>query len=130
MWIIRQVGAVTLAVAFLAASASAQQSGGDAKRLTVTGASGAATGAAADKAMMDAMSKMQQDMATAPMTGDPDQDFVAMMMPHHQGAVDMAEIELKYGKDPEMLKLARGIVDSQSREHAEMMSWRKKHAAK
>jgi uncharacterized protein (DUF305 family) len=51
------------------------------------------------------------------------------MLPHHQGAVEMAEIELKYGKDPQMLELARKIVAAQAEEIAQMKSWLKAHPA-
>jgi uncharacterized protein (DUF305 family) len=62
-----------------------------------------------------AMNKMMADMTIKP-TGDIDQDFVAMMVPHHQGAVDMAKAELRYGQNEELLRLARKIVISQQRE--------------
>ena len=52
--------------------------------------------AAFDRTMMASMAQMDQAMIAAPMTGDPDHDFSAMMIPHHQGAVDMAEAELRY----------------------------------
>jgi uncharacterized protein (DUF305 family) len=81
----------------------------------------------ADKALMDAHMKMMKDMEMKP-TGDPDRDFVTMMIPHHQGAVDMAKIQLKYGKDPELRKLAEEIVASQEREISQMESWRKRNA--
>ena len=55
-------------------------------------------GSPADSAMMTGMQKMQQDMSNAPRTGNPDQDFVAMMIPHHQGAVDTAKVGIQYGK--------------------------------
>jgi|SRR5580658_8870971 uncharacterized protein (DUF305 family) len=58
----------------------------------------------ADQALMDSMTKMSQAM-NAPLTGDPDRDFVTLMIPHHQGAVDMAKVELQYGKDPAMRKM-------------------------
>jgi uncharacterized protein (DUF305 family) len=50
--------------------------------------------------MMDAMKKMQKDMAAAPIIGDADYDFANMMIPHYQGAIDMAGAELQHGKDP------------------------------
>lgn len=53
-----------------------------------------------------AMTKMMDDMAAKP-TGNIDRDFVAMMNPHHQGAIDMAVIELRYGKN-EQLRPPRG----------------------
>src|ERR1700730_5740505 len=51
-------------------------------------------------ALSAANNKMMTPMMSQTSTGDPDADFVAMMIPHHQGAVDMAEAELKYGTDP------------------------------
>jgi uncharacterized protein (DUF305 family) len=83
----------------------------------------------ADDAMMAGMSKMNHDMAAAPMTGNPDQDFVAMMVPHHQGAVSMAEVELRYGHDPFLRKLAQEIIAAQRQEIAEMTAWQKQHTA-
>jgi len=55
-------------------------------------------------------------MEKAPMTGDPDHDFAAMMIPHHQGAVDMAKAELLYGKDPVLRRLAQEIIVTQEQE--------------
>jgi uncharacterized protein (DUF305 family) len=62
------------------------------------------------------MTLMDLGMKNAPMTGDPDHDFAAMMIPHHQGAVDMAKIELIYGKDPVLQRLAQEIVVTQEQE--------------
>jgi uncharacterized protein (DUF305 family) len=84
----------------------------------------------ADAAMMAGMQTMQHDMDAAPMTGDADQDFVAMMIPHHEGAVAMARTELKYGKDPELRKLAKDIIAAQDQEIAEMKRWQASHPAK
>ena len=85
--------------------------------------------APAEGSMMSAMDRMSKDMAAVPMTGDADRDFVGMMLPHHQGAVDMAKFELAHGKDPAMLKLARAIVAAQDKEIAEMKAWQAKHPA-
>jgi hypothetical protein len=71
-------------------------------------------------AMEQGMQKMDAEMKAAPMTGNPDIDFAAMMIPHHQGAVDMAKLELQHGKDPAMKKLAQQIIDQQPKEIAEM----------
>ena len=66
-----------------------------------------------------AMTKMMNDMAAKP-TGDIDRDFVAMMAPHHQGAIDMAVIELRYGKNEQLRRLAQEIIVSQMQEIAAM----------
>ncbi len=91
-------------------------------------------GMAADHAggdgMMASMDKMSKDMAAVPMTGDSDRDFVAMMIPHHQGAIDMAEYELAHGKDPALRALAREIVAAQKKEIAQMKQWQAKHPAR
>jgi uncharacterized protein (DUF305 family) len=65
--------------------------------------------------MMQAMQRMHKDMTIAP-TGDPDRDFAAMMIPHHQGAVDMAKLELQFGKNPVLRRLAQGIIVEQLQE--------------
>jgi uncharacterized protein (DUF305 family) len=62
-----------------------------------------------------AMNNMMADMTIKP-TGDVDRDFVAMMVPHHQGAVDMAKAELKYGHNEQLRRLAQEIVANQQRE--------------
>lgn len=66
--------------------------------------------------MMESMGKMDRDMLAAPMTGDPDHDFAAMMIPHHQGAIDMARAVLLYGKDPVLRRLAHEIIVTQQQE--------------
>ena len=62
-----------------------------------------------------AMNKMMADMTIKP-TGDVDRDFVAMMVPHHQGAVEMAQAELKYGHNEQLRRLAQEIVVTQQQE--------------
>jgi YVTN family beta-propeller protein len=66
-----------------------------------------------------AMTKMMNDMAVKP-TGDVDHDFVAMMAPHHQGAIDMSEAELRYGHNEQLLRIAQDIVVEQLQEIAAM----------
>ena len=62
--------------------------------------------------MVQAMERMHRDMSIVP-SGNPDRDFAAMMIPHHQGAVDMAKIELQFGKNPVLRRLAEGIIVEQ-----------------
>ena len=80
-------------------------------------------------AYQQSMGAMKDDMHHGMMSDNPDVAFAAGMLPHHEGAVEMAKIELKYGKDPEMLELARKIVAAQAAEIAQMKSWLKAHPA-
>lgn len=77
--------------------------------------------------MDDAMVIMDDGMTNAPMNGKPEHDFVTMMVPHHQGAVDMAKALLLYSKDPELLNLAQGIIAEQQNEIKLMQLWLKRH---
>jgi uncharacterized protein (DUF305 family) len=74
--------------------------------------------------------EMMNSMMAPPYTGDADKDFVAHMIPHHEGAVEMAKIELKYGKDPQMKRLAKSIIQAQDKELREMRAWQSRHGAK
>ena len=65
--------------------------------------------------MVQAMERMHKNMSILP-SGDPDRDFAAMMIPHHQGAVDMAKVELQFGKNPILRRLAQGIIVEQLQE--------------
>lgn len=82
---------------------------------------------AAATAYAASMDRMMADMDVKP-TGDPDKDFVSMMIPHHQGAIDMARIELKYGRDPVLRAMAEDIVKAQEKEIADMKDWQAKSA--
>jgi uncharacterized protein (DUF305 family) len=81
---------------------------------------------ASSTAFSEANAKMHKDMAIR-YSGDADADFVRSMIPHHQGAIDMARIELQYGKDPELRKLAENIVEAQEAEIADMKAWLQAH---
>jgi uncharacterized protein (DUF305 family) len=76
-----------------------------------------------------AMKKMHKDMMIK-YTGNADVDFVRGMIPHHQGAIDMAKVVIANGKDPEIRKLAEGVVTAQEAEIKEMKDWLAKHPAK
>jgi len=75
------------------------------------------------------MKHMDREMANAPMNGNVDHDFATMMMPHHQGAIDMAKAELIYGKDPVMRRLAQEIIVDQQSEIDAMQLWLTKTSA-
>jgi uncharacterized protein (DUF305 family) len=65
------------------------------------------------------MAKMMNEMKVKP-TGDVDRDFVAMMVPHHQGAIDMALAFLRYGRNEQLRRLAQEIIVTQQQEIAVM----------
>jgi uncharacterized protein (DUF305 family) len=73
--------------------------------------------------MDDAMAVMDDGMKRAPINGVPEHDFVTMMIPHHQGAVDMAKAMLLYTQDPELKNLALGIITEQQNEIRLMQAW-------
>jgi uncharacterized protein (DUF305 family) len=91
--------------------------------LILLSTSGAATSTLSDAPFVDrvkaAMSVMMAGMTSAP-TGDADKDFVAWMVPHHQGAIDMAEAELLYGRNVKLRRIAQEIIVTQEQEIAAM----------
>jgi uncharacterized protein (DUF305 family) len=79
-----------------------------------------------EQQMHNSMEQMQHAMGNVPMTGDPDQDFARMMIPHHQGAITMAEAVLEKGSDPKIRKMAQEMVEKQKQEIEELQSWLEK----
>ncbi|MBL9058510.1 MAG: DUF305 domain-containing protein, partial [Mangrovicoccus sp.] len=73
-------------------------------------------------AFMAANGRMHAAMAID-YSGNADVDFVRGMIPHHQGAIDMAKVELEFGTDPEIRKLAEAIIAAQEAEIADMQAW-------
>ena len=126
---ITAAAAITLAGTALPGSSALAQHAGHGSHSGHSTAKPAATDSAATKAYRAANDKMHKDMDIA-FTGDADADFARGMIPHHQGAVDMAKIVLQYGKDPEIRKLAEDVVRSQETEIKFMREWLAKRGAK
>lgn len=90
---------------------------------------GAAMGGASGE-YMKAMQDMDAAMKAMPMTGDAGVDFAAMMIPHHQSAIDMAKAYLASGdNNPELTALAEEVVAAQEREIAQLEAWLAKNRA-
>jgi len=79
--------------------------------------------------MSDAMAVMDDGMKRAPMNGVAEHDFLTMMIPHHQGAIDMAKAVLLTTKDPELANLAQGIITDQENEIRVMQAWLQRYNA-
>lgn len=82
----------------------------------------------ANQAYMKAMDGMHEEMMIGVMDVDPDTAFVRGMIPHHEGAVEMARIELQYGQDPQLRKLAQEIISAQEKEIQFMEKWLEQQA--
>lgn len=91
----------------------------------VAGALLAAPAFAQDKSseMHQMMSKNMQEMQSMKMTGDIDRDFATMMKHHHQSGIEMARVQARIGKDPELRQQAQKIMESQKKEIAELDRW-------
>lgn len=85
------------------------------------------SGMAAGGDMQGSMMRTMKNMESMKMTGDHDRDFAMMMKMHHQGAIDMAEMELKNGKDAKMRAMAKKIVADQQKEIKQFDQWLAKY---
>lgn len=77
----------------------------------------------AQHALMAGMDKMNRDMMLGGLADDIDVAFVCSMIPHHQGAIDMARAELDHGDDPWVRDMAQKVITAQEREIADMLEW-------
>jgi uncharacterized protein (DUF305 family) len=77
--------------------------------------------------LMESMTRMHAAMSSTRPSANADTDFVALMLPHHQAAIDMAKIELTFGKDEQLRRLAQEIVTDQESEIQLMTLWRQQH---
>ncbi|SRR5258708_2466222 len=78
-------------------------------------------------ALTSSMEKMHAAMRSVERSGNSDVDFVRLMLPHHQAAIDMAKTQLLYGQDPQMRRLAQEIITDQRSEIELMQLWLKQH---
>ena len=127
----RSTSIPALALVFAAGLAvSAALTGGGLPLLAQTHGHGAHGGhaaapraaSAATEGYRAANARMHRDMDIA-FTGDADVDFVKGMIPHHQGAIDMAKVVLAHGKDAQVRKWAEDVIREQEREIGEMRAW-------
>lgn len=110
MW--RWISAVAVALTAAAAVVVAQDHAGH----------DAVQAKAATAAFETANAAMHEAMAIE-FTGDPDVDFALAMIPHHEGAIAMAKVELQYGNDPALRKLAEEVIAAQTSEIAFLQEW-------
>lgn len=131
MWnTLRQLAALGILLVLMPASAQDRHpsaSAGCADNTSAPAAFIASTAKPFAKLMGDAMAVMEHGMRAAPMNDSAEHDFVTMMIPHHQGAVDMAKALLLYTEDPELRNLAQGIITEQQNEIRLMQAWLQRH---
>lgn len=96
------------------------RSGGEMSAMSM---GGAMTMDEAHTALMAGMDKMNNEMMTGGMAKDIDVAFVCSMIPHHQGAIDMAKAELQYGDDEWAKEMAQKVISAQEQEIADMLAW-------
>ena len=87
------------------------------------------TSAGSDKSMMQMMQENMDQMKAIKSTGNPDNDFAALMKVHHMGALEMAQVEVAKGSDPKMKEMAQKMIGEQQKEIAELNTFLSGHTA-
>jgi uncharacterized protein (DUF305 family) len=114
------------AVAALAAGSASAQPATDHSKMDHANPSAGGHMAAADKAFMTSMQKMHKDMMAAK-GKTVDASFARKMIAHHEGAIDMAKIELEHGADAKTKQMAQKVIDESNRGIAELRDWLRQH---
>ena len=124
-WALLSVATVVVTAA-AAQSAPAGGHGAHGSHGAAPAAKSATAASASTAAYETAAARMHTGMAI-PYTGNSDVDFARGMIPHHQGAIDMARVQLRHGKDPAMRKLAQEVIDAQEKEISFLQEWLRRH---
>lgn len=118
--------AIASATAFLLPVLATAQASAPSAHLHAMPPAGSSTAVAPD--LMATMSKMHAEMEAMKISGDMDHDFAMMMRTHHQGAIEMAKVELARGKDKMVKRMAEKMIVDQTKEIAKLDKWMAKHA--
>jgi uncharacterized protein (DUF305 family) len=119
----RLINAIAAAVVALAAAAAGAQDASKAAGQGMSKGGEPMMGQGSSNAMHMSMMKRMKEMESMRGTGDVDRDFATMMRMHHQQGIDMAQEELRRGKDPQMKAMAKRIADDQAKEVKEFDDW-------
>ena len=121
------IGTLALALSFTACQNNASKSEADHSSMDMSDSSDMNMDNTASSGMTGVMDKMMKDMHQMEMTGNVDADFAMMMKSHHQGAIDMAELELNSGTDEKLKAMAQKIVNDQKAEIEELENFLNNH---